>query len=34
MLGHTFASRFAEWGMAFSTYSTYNVHGMRGFFPV
>ena len=26
--------RFPEWSMAFSTYSTLYVHGMRGFFPV
>jgi hypothetical protein len=26
--------RFPEWSMAFSTYSAFYVHGMRGFFPV
>jgi hypothetical protein len=26
--------RFPEWTMAFSTYSTFYVHGMKGFFPV
>ena len=26
--------RFPEWSMAFSTYNTFYVHGMRGFFPV
>ena len=26
--------RFPEWSMAFSTYSTHYVHGMKGFFPV
>ena len=26
--------RFAQWSMAFSTYSAFYVHGMRGFFPV
>ena len=31
---HTDERRFAEWSMAFSTYNTFYVHGMRGFFPV
>lgn len=26
--------RFPEWSMAFSTYNTFYVHGMQGFFPV
>jgi hypothetical protein len=26
--------RFPEWTMAFSTYTSLYVHGMRGFFPV
>ncbi|MFM2119988.1 MAG: Blue light- and temperature-regulated antirepressor YcgF [Pseudomonadota bacterium] len=26
--------RFVEWSMAFSTYRSLYVHGMRGFFPV
>jgi Sensors of blue-light using FAD len=26
--------RFAEWSMAFSTYSSLYVHGMKGFFPI
>lgn len=26
--------RFPEWSMAFSTQSTFYVHGMKGFFPV
>ena len=26
--------RFPEWTMAFSTYSSLYVHGMKGFFPV
>ncbi len=26
--------RFAQWSMAFSTYSAFYVHGMRGFFPM
>jgi len=26
--------RFAQWSMAFSTYSSLYVHGMEGFFPV
>ncbi len=26
--------RFAEWTMAFSSYQTFYVHGMTGFFPV
>lgn len=26
--------RFSEWSMAFSTYASLYVHGMRGFFPV
>lgn len=26
--------RFAQWSMAFSTYSNLYVHGMEGFFPV
>lgn len=26
--------RFPEWSMAFSTYSSFYVHGMKGFFPV
>jgi Sensors of blue-light using FAD len=26
--------RFSEWSMAFSTYRSLYVHGMRGFFPV
>lgn len=26
--------RFPEWTMAFSTYSAFYVHGMKGFFPV
>jgi hypothetical protein len=30
----TEARRFPEWTMAFSTYSTFYVHGMKGFFPV
>lgn len=25
---------FPEWSMAFSTYSSFYVHGMRGFFPI
>jgi hypothetical protein len=25
--------RFPEWSMAFSTYSSFYVHGMQGFFP-
>lgn len=28
------ARRFSEWSMAFSTYSSLYVHGLRGFFPV
>jgi len=30
----TDARRFPEWSMAFSTYSSHYVHGMRGFFPI
>lgn len=26
--------RFTHWSMAFSTYATLYVHGMKGFFPV
>lgn len=26
--------RFPQWSMAFSTYNTLYVHGMKGFFPV
>lgn len=26
--------RFPEWSMAFTTYSTHYVHGMKGFFPI
>jgi Sensors of blue-light using FAD len=30
----TESRRFPEWSMAFSTYSSLYVHGMRGFFPL
>lgn len=32
--GPTEARRFSEWSMAFSTYASFYVHGLKGFFPV
>ncbi|MBQ0933057.1 BLUF domain-containing protein [Ideonella sp. 4Y11] len=34
MRGPTEARRFSEWSMAFSTYASFYVHGLKGFFPV
>lgn len=32
--GPSASRRFPEWSMAFSTYASLFVHGLRGFFPV